>query len=65
MAERTTVLAKFSDTYLDNCETGRWLIKTYYKYSPPVADFIADRGWLRALVRVLLTLLVGCVSLLM
>ena len=64
MAEKATVLAKFRDTYLDNYETGRWLIKTYYEYSPPMADFITDRGWLRALVRVLLTPLVGCVSLL-
>ena len=65
MAEKTTVLAKFRDTYLDKYETGRWLTKTYYEYSPPMADFIADRGWLRALVRVLITPLVGCVSLLM
>ena len=65
MAERTTVLAKFRDTYLDKHEAGRWLTKTYYEYSPSMADFIADRGWLRALVRVLLTPLVGCVSLLM
>ena len=65
MTERTTVLAKFRDTYLDKHEAGRWLTKTYYEYSPSMADFIADRGWLRALVRVVLTPLVGCVSLLM
>ena len=31
----------------------------YYKYSPPAADFIAERDGLRAVVRVGLTPLVG------
>jgi monoamine oxidase len=64
MAEKTAVLARFRDTYLQYHPTGKWFIKTYYKYGPPVADFIADRAWLRALVRVLLMPLVGFVSLL-
>ncbi len=35
-----------------------------YEYSPPIAATIADHGWLRAVVRVLLLPVVGMVSLL-
>ena len=33
---------------------GRAFVRAYYKYSPPPADFIAARSWLRATVRILL-----------
>jgi len=41
---------------------GRALIRFYYRYSPPLADFIADRDWLRALVRGLLTPVIAMIE---
>jgi hypothetical protein len=38
-------------------------MKAYHELSPPVAGFIAKRGWLRVLVRTLLLPLLGAVSL--
>jgi hypothetical protein len=49
--------------YLLNGSTGKAFVAFYYKYSPPVADYIAQRGWLRAVVRTLLLPVVGFVSL--
>ena len=38
---------------------GHKFVEAYYRYSPPVADFIADRDGLRAAVRVALLPAVG------
>ena len=48
---------------LNHPSRGKVFVDTYYKYSPPIADFIAERGWLRTLVRALLLPVVGFVSL--
>jgi len=48
-------LREFRDEYLLPSYTGRRLVAFYYQYSPPVADFIADRDWLRTLTRALLS----------
>jgi hypothetical protein len=37
----------------------------YYRFSPPIADYITQRAWLRAVVRTLLVPVVGFVSLLL
>jgi hypothetical protein len=46
-----------------NNSLGRAFVKAYYKYSPPVADYIAKRDWLRRLVRTILLPVIGFVSL--
>jgi uncharacterized repeat protein (TIGR01451 family) len=48
-------LRYFRDSYLLTNYPGRAIVAFYYKYSPPLADFIADRDWLRAIVRAVLT----------
>jgi len=62
MAEKTERLVCFRDQWLEKSEPGKWLIRTYYEYCPPIADYIAERGWVKVLVRTLLLPLVGLVS---
>jgi hypothetical protein len=58
-------LRSFRDTYLLRSPAGRAFVEAYYQHSPPMARTIAERPWLRALVRVLLLPIVGFVSLLL
>jgi uncharacterized repeat protein (TIGR01451 family) len=51
-------LRLFRDRYLTQSAPGLAFIRLYYRYSPPIADFIAPRPILRATVRLLLTPLV-------
>jgi len=60
---RIDVLRSFRDKYLLKNAEGKSLITAYYKYSPPVADFIAEHGWLKSLVRILLLPVIGLLSL--
>jgi uncharacterized repeat protein (TIGR01451 family) len=46
------VLRTFRDQYLLTNATGRKFVELYYRYSPPVAAYIAKRDTLRAFVRV-------------
>ena len=48
-------LRGFRDRFMMTNRPGRALVRFYYRHSPPLADFIADRDWLRAIVRGLLT----------
>jgi len=48
-------LRGFRDRFLVTNRPGRALVRFYYRHSPPLADFIADRDWLRTIVRGLLT----------
>ncbi len=64
MEGRIEVLRDFRDEVLMDLPAGRALVQAYYELSPPVAEFIARHGWLRALVRALLLPLVGAASLL-
>ena len=57
------VLRSFRDTYLVDNAVGQGFLSAYYRYSPPVADYIAQHRWLKALVRTLLLPVVGLVSL--
>jgi hypothetical protein len=45
------LLRRFRDLYLMPYKIGRVFVDAYYRHSPPMADFIADHGTLRALVR--------------
>jgi uncharacterized repeat protein (TIGR01451 family) len=51
-------LREFRDRVLMRTRPGRALVQLYYQHSPPLADFIAERNWLRAAVRGVLAPLV-------
>ena len=53
------LLRRFRDFYLMPNKIGRAFVDAYYRYSPPMADFIADHDTLRAIVRWSLLPLVG------
>ncbi len=59
MAPCVKLLKKFRDHCLQHNIAGRWFIRTYYRYSPPMADFISKHSFLRHVVRILLTPIVG------
>lgn len=50
-AEELYTLRAFRDRVLVHSGPGRWFVNTYYNVSPPLAEFIADKDWLRAIVR--------------
>jgi chitinase len=45
------LLRRFRDLYLMPNSIGRAFVKAYYRYSPPIANFIARHDVLRAIVR--------------
>ena len=45
------LLRRFRDLYLIPNSIGRAFVKAYYRYSPPMADFIAKHDILRTMVR--------------
>ena len=49
------VLRSFRDRLLLTNRPGRAFVATYYRFSPPVADYIRERPWLRLLTRGALT----------
>jgi len=49
------ILRNFRDGFLVHYAPGRILLNGYYKYSPPIADFIREREGLKCLVRVVIT----------
>lgn len=53
------VLKQFRDLYLMPNGLGEAFVKTYYKLSPPIANFIAGHDSLRAFTRISLMPLVG------
>jgi hypothetical protein len=59
MESHVMILRQVRDTYLLNSHMGNLFVQTYYKYSPPMADFIARHDWLRSLVRIGLAPVVG------
>jgi len=52
----------FRDRYLMSTASGIAFVTAYHRYSPPVADYIAERDWLRAFVRTQLLPVIGLVS---
>ncbi|MFZ3208658.1 MAG: MXAN_6640 family putative metalloprotease [Geobacteraceae bacterium] len=52
---KVMVLRAFRDNYLMTNVPGRAFVALYYRLSPPLADFIARREWLRTGCRVALT----------
>jgi uncharacterized repeat protein (TIGR01451 family) len=59
---RLASLRDFRDGFLMTNRPGRALVHFYYSHSPPLADFIANRDWLRAVVRGLLTPIIAAIE---
>jgi hypothetical protein len=59
MEPHVELLREFRDRYLLHSSVGKSLVSLYYKYSPPVADFVSRNESLRAMVRWSLLPLVG------
>jgi hypothetical protein len=58
MQPEVKLLRRFRDRRLLTNRPGQWLVKQYYRYSPPMADIIAEHDGLRAVSRAVLTPLV-------
>jgi hypothetical protein len=58
LAPEVSSLRRFRDNQLLTNAPGRAFVAFYYRYSPPVANYIASRDWLRTAARVVLTPLV-------
>jgi hypothetical protein len=58
MEPEVRLLRNFRDKSLLTNKPGRHFVSLYYRYSPPVAAYIAEHAWLRLLSRVALTPLV-------
>lgn len=59
MAEEVSILKSFRDTILLKNAFGRALVKTYYRFSPPIAHYISKKNWLRGCIRVGLLPFIG------
>ena len=59
MAKQVEVLKQFRDQYLLTNTAGRYFVDNYYKFSPPVAGYIAENSALKSIVRVSLYPLIG------
>ena len=59
MAPHVKILCEFRDRILLPNRFGKSFVDFYYKYSPSAANFIAEHGDLRAMVRVALVPVVG------
>ena len=58
--ERHVVLLRdFRDNFLLTNRFGSWFVNTYYKLSPPAAQFISGHPYLKSVVRVVLLPFVG------
>jgi len=64
MGGKIDELRSLRDRHLLTSALGRSFVSAYYTYSPPIAAYISQRGWLKAIVRTLLLPLVGYASLL-
>ena len=62
MHPHVVTLRRFRDDVLMQTGPGRGFVAAYYRYSPPLADFIAERPGLRAATRLALTPLVLAVE---
>jgi hypothetical protein len=56
-APEVIVLKQFRDKYLLRSAPGRWCVAVYYRYSPPVAHFIAGNRAARKITRSVVILL--------
>ncbi len=54
LAEEVIILQEFRDRYLLTHPAGKGMVSLYYRYSPPVANYIADHESFRAAIRIAL-----------
>ncbi len=59
MQKDVRYLRAFRDNYLLSNRAGRWFVRQYYHYSPPLAAFIHRHPRLRSMVRIVLRPLVA------
>ena len=59
LAPHVQILREFRDRFLLGSDIGKAFVNFYYKYSPPIADFIAKHGIFRAAVWLCLFPLMG------
>lgn len=59
---KVKLLREFRDNWLLTNSPGKVFVSFYYRCSPPVADFIAEREWLKGSVRLLLLPLITVVE---
>ncbi len=59
LAKQVRILSRFRDRYLLTNEFGNKFVELYYRYSPPLARYIAGRPYLKTLVRLGLLPLIG------
>jgi hypothetical protein len=55
MAIEIDILRNWRDQSLSNKRSGRYFVKTYYRISPPIAEYISRSESRRSIVRKLLT----------
>jgi len=60
--DEVTLLREFRDNYLLTNYLGNQFVNLYYEYSPPIAGYIREHEWLRAVTRAGLTPVVYAVA---
>ena len=55
-------LRKFRDRNLLTNSVGTWLVRFYYRHSPPIADYIRERETLRAMIRSVLAVIIYAIE---
>lgn len=61
-APKVMVLRQFRDEYMLTNALGQSLVTFYYTYSPPIANYIREREWLKTTTRVSLTPIVFAIE---
>jgi len=59
---KVKTLRVFRDEQLLTNTAGQYFVKQYYQYSPPIADYISKREWLKMGVRSILTPMVYAIE---
>ena len=59
MEPHVKILRDFRDTFLMHTRLGRSFLNAYYRYSPPIANYIAEHSILKAAVRIGLAPIIG------
>ncbi|MDH3379700.1 MAG: hypothetical protein OEQ39_22475 [Gammaproteobacteria bacterium] len=62
LAPHVVTLREFRDQHLLTNSLGAWLVKFYYRHSPPIAGYIRERETLRTVVRSILSPIVYAIK---